>query len=169
MNKINRKVEYALVALKHMSQKRPGELSTVKEICQLYSCPFDATSRVMQSLAQKQILKSEQGAYGGYQIQRDLKKVSLYDLIEVTVGPIEIAKCMGTDALRPNEDSGKCDMAGQCNILQPVRLLNDRLIQFYRSINVWDLIISEERGDSRDQQTLLSAHPIKLQESSPWK
>lgn len=213
MNKINRKVEYALVALKHMSHKRPGELSTVKEICQLYTCPFDATSRVMQSLAQKQILKSEQGAYGGYQIMRDLRKVSLYDLIEVTVGPIEIAKCMSSEKGSERQDRnpqdavshehkgmveakkssdepvGGCDMSAQCNITLPVRLLNDKLIQFYRSINIWDLLTAEgkdalplrdtlsfNQGSAREtsiRERAISENSNKevllAREASPWK
>ncbi|MEK6554068.1 MAG: Rrf2 family transcriptional regulator, partial [Bdellovibrionota bacterium] len=68
MNKMNRKVEYALMALKFMSSKEAGQLTSVKEICQSTGAPFDATSRVMQLMAQKKILKAEMGAQGGYQI-----------------------------------------------------------------------------------------------------
>src|SRR5690606_27773879 len=99
---------YALIALKHMSRKRPGELTTVKEICRAYGCPFDATSRVMQVLANHEFLRSEQGAHGGYQILRDLKKVTLHELIEVVIGPVGIAKCM------PGGIS-HCDLAANCN------------------------------------------------------
>jgi hypothetical protein len=43
MNKMNRKVEYALMALKFMSQINAGQLTSVKEICQSTGAPFDAT------------------------------------------------------------------------------------------------------------------------------
>ena len=92
MNKINRKVEYALMALKHMRAKTPGELTSAKEICDSYGAPFDGMSRVLQVLGQTGILKSEQGAQGGYQITRDLSKVSLQEVIESISGKIEIAK-----------------------------------------------------------------------------
>ena len=133
MNKINRKVEYALSALKHMSSKRPGELTTVKEICNAYGCPFDATSRVMQVLAHKKFLKSEQGAHGGYQILRDLTKVSMYDLIESIVGPVGIAKCL-------QNEQHTCDLAQQCNIVSPINFLNDQLVSFYKGINIHSLL-----------------------------
>ena len=81
MNKINRKVEYALIALKHMRGKAPGELTSAKEISSIYGSPFDVTARVMQVLTQKNILRSEQGAHGGYQITKDLNRVSVYDLM----------------------------------------------------------------------------------------
>lgn len=147
MNKIHRKMEYALIALKHMSQKRPGELTTVKEICQKYGTPFDATARVMQQMVQGKFLKSEQGAYGGYLIMRDLTKVSVKDLIERVVGPLEIIKCMTTEAAptsaisasSPNLTSN-CELKETCNIKQPLIQLNEQLIQFYESINLHQLL-----------------------------
>lgn len=136
MNKIHRKMEYALIALKHMSQKRPGELTTVKEICQKYGTPFDATARVMQQMVQGKFLKSEQGAYGGYLIMKDLTKVTVKDLIERVVGPVEIVKCITSEAGQPST----CELKENCNIKQPLILLNEQLIQFYESINLHQLL-----------------------------
>lgn len=139
MNKIHRKMEYALIALKHMSQKRPGELTTVKEICQKYGTPFDATARVMQQMVQGKFLKSEQGAYGGYLIMRDLTKVSVKDLIERVVGPLEIVKCM-TPETTSAPLSSSCELKETCNIKQPLIQLNEQLIQFYESVNLHQLL-----------------------------
>lgn len=138
MNKINRKVEYALMALKHMRAKAPGELTSAKEICEAYGAPFDGMSRVLQVLGQKGVLKSEQGAHGGYQITRDLSKVSLQELIEWITGKIEIAKCLssGTDS---------CDIKSSCNIISPVMVLNKKLTEFYKTLSVAELIESKTR------------------------
>lgn len=142
MNRIHRKLEYALIALKHMNQKRPGELTTVKEICQRYGTPFDATARVLQQMVQGQFLKSEQGAYGGYLIMRDLTKVSLRELIEKVVGPIEMVKCMGeSESTEP-----LCEIKEKCNIMLPLISLNDKLIRFYENINVLDLITTGRKA-----------------------
>lgn len=135
MNKIHRKLEYALIALKHMNQKRPGELTTVKEICQKYATPFDATARVMQQMVQGQFLKSEQGAYGGYLIQKDLSKVTLRDLVDNVVGPVEVAKCISNSPADTH-----CDIRETCNIMGPIFSLNERLIRFYDSIYILELL-----------------------------
>mgnify|MGYP003683082125 CR=1 FL=1 len=133
VNKIHRKVEYALIALRHMKAKQPGQLTTVKEICRAYGCSFDATSRVLQVMVQRELLKSEQGAQGGYLILKDLAKVSLLDLIEIVIGPISVVKCLDVER-------GGCDMQENCNVIAPLAYLNDRIIDFYRSINVDEML-----------------------------
>jgi Rrf2 family nitric oxide-sensitive transcriptional repressor len=139
MNKINRKVEYALMALKHMRAKAPGELTSAKEICDLYRTPFDGMSRVLQVLAQKGILRSEQGAQGGYQITRDLSKVTLQEIIEWTTGKIEIARCLNSGAV------DACGIKSSCNIVSPVMVLNKKLTEFFKTLSVAELIESKAK------------------------
>ncbi len=141
MNKINRKVEYALIGLKHMRGKPPGELTTVKELTLHYGCPFEMTSRVMQNLAQKGVLRSEQGAYGGYQITKDLNRISFYDLMAMILGPMAVAKCMHSSELE-----SACEIRETCNIVSPVQTLSRRLAEFYRDLTVAELL--DGRGGS---------------------
>ena len=150
MNKINRKVEYALIGLKHMRVKAPGELTSVKELSAQYGCSFDVASRVMQVLASKGVLRSEQGAHGGYQITRDLGKLSLYELMEMIVGPIALAKCM-------QDDTEGCEIRGTCNIVSPVQNLNRRLADFYRGLSVGEIL--ETRPAARARHAEAEATP----------
>lgn len=136
MTKLNRKLEYSLMALKHMSQKVPGELTTAKEVSESYQAPFDATARVMQLMAQKGLLRSEHGAFGGYQITRDLSKVTLNDLLEIVQGPTKIAKCM-------QHSEGPCEIQQSCNIISPVMSLNVKLTDFYKSVIIKDLLSTQ--------------------------
>lgn len=133
MNRLNRKLEYALMALKHMSQKIPGELTTAKEVADAYHTPFDATARVMQVMAQKNLLKSEQGAFGGYQIVQDLAKVSLHELIHTISGPTAVAKC-----IQRNEP---CEIQATCNIVSPIIALDKKMNEFYAAINLKELLL----------------------------
>ncbi len=149
MNKINRKLEYALIGLKHMRSKAPGELTSVKELSQLYGCPFDAASRVMQILAQKGVLISEQGAHGGYMIGRDLQKLSFQELSELLLGKIAVARCL-SDA--HDESEKACEMRSSCNIVSPLQLLNRKLNEFYRSLSVADLLETRARTPRIEKQ-----------------
>jgi Rrf2 family transcriptional regulator, nitric oxide-sensitive transcriptional repressor len=134
MQKVNRKIEYSLMALKHMSGKTPGILTTAKEVSEAYRAPFDATARVMQAMAQRGWLKSEFGASGGYQITRDLSKLTLLDLMDTIQGPTAIAKCIYRDKVEP------CEIQDKCNIVSPIHSLNTKLTDFYKSISIRELL-----------------------------
>lgn len=138
MMRLNRKVEYALIALKYMNSKKPGQLSTAKEVSERYGAPFDATSRVLQVMAQNGILKSEQGAQGGYLIMKDLSKISFLQLNEMILGPVGVAKCIN----RSNEND--CELVPTCNILSPVRILNSKMNEFFRSLSIAEVLGSRD-------------------------
>ncbi len=139
MNKLNRKIEYSLMALKHMVQKHPGELTTAKEVSETLRTPFDATARVMQLMASRGLLKSEQGAFGGYQITKDLAKVTMHELIEIIDGPLALVKCLHKEQAEP------CEIQPTCNIFSPVSILNQKLNNFYQSLNLKDLLKESSR------------------------
>lgn len=136
MNRLNRKVEYALMSLKVMAHKRAGELTSAKEIVEVTGCPFDATARVLQQLAQKEILRSEQGAHGGYVLIRDLSKLSILDLMQVILGPIAVARCL--------QDEADCELKSKCNIVSPVATFNRRLSEFYQNLSVGEILRIKE-------------------------
>lgn len=133
MFKLHRKIEYALIALKHMHNKRPGELTSAKEISTLYGAAFDATSRAMQLMAQNGLLKSEQGARGGYQIQKDLNQISIHDFFNMIMGPIKTANCL-------HEDETQCNLMDSCNIISPITHFNTKLNEFFKEISLRELI-----------------------------
>ena len=140
MFKINRKIEYALIALKHMSSKAPGQLTSAKEVCDFYHTPFDPTSRVLQIMAQHEIVRAEQGAHGGYQIVKDLTKVTLGELSDMIVGPVEIANCF-------HGDYSQCELTASCSVIGPMLNLNEKISQLFHTIKVSDLMHLKHQGE----------------------
>jgi Rrf2 family nitric oxide-sensitive transcriptional repressor len=138
MTKINRKIEYALMALKLMNEKKPGELTSVKEVCEMTGAPFDATSKVLQTLSHHEVLKSEQGIRGGYQIIKDLKSVSFYELNEWILGEVAVAKCVKVES--------PCDLMSTCNIQSPILNLNNQLKAFYKSLSLSQVLSRAHRS-----------------------
>jgi Rrf2 family nitric oxide-sensitive transcriptional repressor len=134
MVKLSRKTEYALISLKHLSQKKSNtELTSAKEISTIYGAPFDVVSRVLQILNQGGIVKSIQGVQGGYHLVKNLSDVTFHELIEIIEGPLALVKCI--------HDSESCELSKSCNIMSPVSLLNDKISDFYKTIKISDLLI----------------------------
>jgi Rrf2 family protein len=140
MNKLNKKVEYALMALTVIKDKPAGALTTAKEVVRMTGVPFDATARVLQVMAQQELLKSEQGAQGGYILQKKLADVSLYELIVMILGPLGVAKCL--------HDPEGCDLKDTCNILNPITQLNEKLTEFYKTISLAEILNSRSPSPS---------------------
>ena len=142
MFKINRKVEYALISLKHMTSKQPGQLTSAKEICSIYGTPFDPTSRVLQLMAQQGIIKAELGAHGGYMITKDLSKFTFNELVNIITGPIHLADCF-------HGNYSHCELTGGCNVIAPMLNLNERMSQLFKTISVQELIASRHATEKQ--------------------
>jgi Rrf2 family protein len=150
--KVNRKVEYGLIALKHMHGKPPGQLSTVREICERYGTPFDPLAHVLRILNSNGVLRSEQGAHGGYRIAANLEELSFAGLIEMIEGQLGF-----TDCIKLGECG--CAMTERCNILSPMHAINTRLLRFLRTITLAELVRPDsawiDQGDAPDGRPAL--------------
>ena len=151
MFKINRKIEYALISLKHMGHKAPGQITSAKEICDVYGTPFDPTSRVLQIMAQHGILQAEQGAKGGYIIVKDISHISMRELSDMIIGPIEIANCF-------HGDYSSCGITATCHIISPMLNLNERINKMFGEITVADLIESRHHDEKNIRQKTIREH-----------
>ena len=127
--RISRNLEYALMALSYMSE-RPGSCVSAREITQQLNCPFHPFSRVMQKLVDHEIVVSKQGIKGGYFLNKNLEELSFYQLMKAVLPPIEIADCI----------SGSCDLLQSCNIKSPMHGLNKRFLDFYKTLNVREIL-----------------------------
>ncbi len=132
MTKLNRKIEYSLMALKFIQRRQSQEKVTAKEVAEGVHAPFDVIARVMQMMAQKGLLNSEHGASGGYRLSQDLKEVSLYQLVEMIEGPTALVKCIS--------EAGACDIQKSCSIASPIKSLNDKLNHFFREVSLGELL-----------------------------
>ena len=121
--------------------KSQGEITTAKEVADRYEIPFDVMAKVMQTLAQRGVLKSEQGALGGYLVQKDLSKVTFFDFAEMIEGPIGLVRCVH------KKNDSNCERIGSCNILSPITYLNERIKDLYKNLTLSELLKQGRRSD----------------------
>ncbi len=139
MFKINKKVEYALIVLKHFEKMGMyNETVTARHITDLYNTPFDTTSKVMQVMNNHGILESIQGVKGGYKVCTNLDQVSFMYLTEIIEGK----------SMKRNCSSQNCTLIDSCNITGPIQKLNDYLYYFFKELSLKELL--EEQNLTRN-------------------
>lgn len=131
MVKINRKVEYSLMILKHMSDHGKGvDKFSVRDLSDTYKIPFDTASKVLQTLNKKSIVESVKGIKGGYYLNSDLKNISYLELAELVEGKKHPKNC--------NEQ--QCILLENCNISTPITNLNSYILNLFENISVHDIL-----------------------------
>ena len=129
MLKITKKVEYALIAMRHLKE-RPGDLVPVSEISNLYGIPRELLAKTMQQLASNNILKSVKGPHGGYKVTSQSSETTLNNFFEILEGPTAIMDCYFDDG---------CNHSTNCNIKTPINKINDSIRNLFDNLTLADI------------------------------
>ena len=127
MLKISRKVEYALIALRHLQGLDEKELVSAKELANAYGVPKELLAKVLQRLAKKNIVDAVKGPHGGYRLAIDPKSMKLTEFFEVIEGPMGIMDCYF--------DSG-CEQMDGCTIRTPINRINDSIRTMFNNMTL---------------------------------
>jgi Rrf2 family protein len=130
MLKITRKVEYALISLRHLQQKEKGQLSSAKEIAEAYSIPQELLAKILQHLSREKIIEAVKGPAGGYKITTDPNTINMTKFFELMEGPMGIMDC--------SLDSS-CDQLNACNIRTPINRINDSIWAMFDKMTLADI------------------------------
>ena len=129
MLKLTRKLEYALIALRHM-QMKGDTLSSTKEIADMYTIPREILAKTLQQMARLNYIDAVQGPKGGYRIDKVLSKINLTQFVEEMEGPLEMVEC------NINSD---CIQINTCNIRMPINKINQNIRSLFNKINITDI------------------------------
>ena len=130
MLKITRKVEYALIALRHMQLKQSEELTSTKEIATRYGVPLQLLAKTLQHMARDGIIQAVQGSAGGYRIAINLDQISMKDFFERLEGPLGMMDCYF---------DSDCIQMGACNIRIPIQRINDNMRNLFSQMSVQEV------------------------------
>jgi len=89
---ITREADYAVRCVLLLS-KEPKRIVSVNEISRSMAIPKSFLSKILQRLSRKGIVKSTQGAGGGFELARKPAKINLLEVIEAIQGPSAANAC----------------------------------------------------------------------------
>jgi len=127
MLNITKKVEYGLIAMRHINKYGKHKLCSSKEIATTYHIPKEILAKTMQKLSKKQYIHAVKGPYGGYYLNKALDKINLVEFIEDIEGPIGLVQC---------NTNNNCDLLEFCNIKSPLMKINFNLRKALNNINL---------------------------------
>ncbi len=135
MFQLSKKIEYALIAMRHMAVSGSGNIVTTKEIADRYNLPYDLLAKVMQTLARKEFISSYQGVRGGYIFRHDPRTVKVSDIISAIEGKpsLSIIQC-------ESDDTNNCIIHSTCTIKTPLVKLQTSINTVLRDMSIMEMV-----------------------------
>ncbi len=97
---ITRRSDYAMRVFRVL---KDGKIHNVREICEKEDIPKAFAYKILRELELADLVKSERGNRGGYLLNGDLDKITLYDVVSITEGDLAILHCMKDECNRNPE------------------------------------------------------------------
>ena len=136
MLRLSKKTEYALIALKDIALNSGERITTVREISENNQIPRDLLAKILQVLKREKIVKSIQGAKGGYILNTPIDEITLLRLIEILEGPAGLVECS-------LPETKKCNRAEICSIRRQLLKLNDMVLKLLRETTLRHFLFNE--------------------------
>ncbi len=128
MFKVNKKMEYGIIALLYLDGKA-DKVASVREIATECGVPETLLSKIMQTMKNESFVSAVYGNHGGYRLNQNLAHISLLDLTRSLVGPLHVASCL-------EAGNKECPAHSQCSIIAPMSVLNDKIVDLFQSTSV---------------------------------
>ena len=115
--------------MKHLAQHSEESVSA-REIAAQYHIPAELLAKVLQRLARKGLLVSQQGINGGYVLARDPSAISIVDVVEALEGPISITPC---------ERGDECQQMQMCSVRDPLLKIKAKVVRVLGDTSIYEL------------------------------
>jgi len=86
---------------------------------------------VLQRLARRGLLSSQQGARGGYQLARGSETISVADVIQAIDGPLTVTAC--------SAHNERCGQFATCNVRDPLWKIRERIVTALSTCSVSEM------------------------------
>jgi Rrf2 family transcriptional regulator, cysteine metabolism repressor len=139
MTLLSRKADYALLILSHLHERKEGaNARTIAERFEL-SRPFVAN--ILKELAGKGYLSSQRGVKGGYTILRNIREITIADLLEALGESFHLTVC---NTHRGVSGSETCNLESTCPVRTPMAEIHRRIINVLREVSLAELFQNNE-------------------------
>jgi Rrf2 family protein len=135
MFQLSKKVEYALIALRYMASGGRGKIYTTKELADKNQLSYELLAKIMQKLARKGFISSQQGVHGGYVLTRNANEVKISAVINAIEekNSVTIIQC---EASTPED----CSIHTSCTIKDPLVKLQNSINKVFDELSIMEMV-----------------------------
>lgn len=145
MFRIGKLTDYALIIMSQMAT-RPAAQWRMEDLAEATRLPLPTVRKLMRSLVGANLVRSERGARGGYQLARLPDLISVAEIIISIEGPVAITECCDVEP--------DCERLGACDMESRWPAINGLIQQLLKVVTLSD--IEYTRDGRMDVAVLLS-------------
>jgi len=134
MVRLSKKVEYGLIAIRHVAARTNGDIVTARDIADAYGISYELLAKVLQRMAKAGLIISHQGVYGGYSLAKNPSEITVSMIINVIEGNVPmIAQCMV-------EGPTSCGVFDVCTIKSPLHKVQANIERAFESMTLAEIV-----------------------------
>jgi len=133
MLRLSKKVEYGLIAIRHIASQSSNSITTAKEIAEKYAIPAELLAKVLQRLAREGLVTSYPGVKGGYALSRKPSEITVSSIITAIDGPQNITDCLA-------ESPEVCAIYNTCTIKNPLEKIQSNIDKAFSSMTLSEIV-----------------------------
>jgi len=134
MLELSRKSDYALRAVIYLARIPESRYGRVSEIAKAKDIPQAFLAQILPLLATRGVVRSQQGAHGGYALARPSESISFLEVIESVEGPLRLNKCVDS-----NHDDC-CTILDSCEMQNVWSEAQQRMVDFLSGVTMADML-----------------------------
>ena len=104
MLRFTKRADYGLMAIHYIAVNDDLGVVSAKRISDEFHIPSELLAKILQRLAKKKLITSQNGPKGGYVLARRSTEISVGDVIRALDGPLALVSCVSQTAYAPCEE-----------------------------------------------------------------
>ncbi len=144
MLRLTKRADYGLMAIHYIARNQACGSVSVKRIAEEFQIPAELLAKVLQRLAKRKLIASQNGPKGGYVLAEPAVDITVGRVVRALEGPINIVSCLEHHA---------CPQMSRCNLRRPVLKIQAGIAHLLDTMTLAELL-----GDDVPITELVTVH-----------
>jgi Rrf2 family protein len=130
MLRFTKRADYGLMAIHYIAAHGEDGALSAKRIAEEFHIPQERLAKILQRLAKKKLIASQNGPKGGYVLTRPAGEITVGQVVRALEGPIRIVSCMEND---------DCPQFSRCTLRGPVQKIQASISSLLDTMSLAEL------------------------------